>query len=51
MRLGVRPSSDLDAYACDVQTLRAASTVVATDKGCKVITHFPAEDLPIANAY
>ena len=25
--------------------------VVVTDKGCKVITHFPAEDLPLANAY
>jgi hypothetical protein len=22
-----------------------------TDRGCKVITRFPAEDLPIANAY
>jgi Xaa-Pro aminopeptidase len=25
--------------------------VVATGKGCEVITRFPAEDLPIANAY
>jgi Xaa-Pro aminopeptidase len=25
--------------------------VVVTDTGCKVITHGPAQDLPIANAY
>jgi len=25
--------------------------VVVTDKGCRVITLFPAEDLPIANRY
>jgi Xaa-Pro aminopeptidase len=25
--------------------------VVVTDKGCTVITLFPAEDLPIANRY
>jgi len=24
---------------------------VVTDKGCRVITLFPAEDLPIANPY
>jgi len=30
---------------------RIEEEVVVTDKGCKVITHFPAEDLPIANAY
>jgi Xaa-Pro dipeptidase len=30
---------------------RIEEEVVVTDKGCKVITHFPAEQLPIANAY
>jgi len=25
--------------------------VVVTDKGCRVITLFPAEELPIANKY
>jgi Xaa-Pro dipeptidase len=25
--------------------------VVVTDKGCRVITLFPAEELPIANRY
>jgi Xaa-Pro dipeptidase len=30
---------------------RIEEEVVVTDKGCKVITHFPAEELPIANAY
>jgi len=30
---------------------RIEEEVVVTDKGCQVITHFPAEDLPIANAY
>jgi len=30
---------------------RIEEEVVVTDQGCKVITHFPAEDLPIANAY
>jgi len=30
---------------------RIEEEVVVTDTGCKVITHFPAEDLPIANAY
>lgn len=30
---------------------RIEEEVVVTDTGCQVITHFPAEDLPIANAY
>jgi Xaa-Pro dipeptidase len=30
---------------------RIEEEVVVTDKGCKVITHFAAEDLRIANAY
>ena len=30
---------------------RIEGEVVVTDTGCKVSTHFPAEDLPIANAY
>ena len=30
---------------------RIEEEVVVTDKGCVVITQFPAEDLPIANAY
>jgi Xaa-Pro aminopeptidase len=30
---------------------RIEEEVVVTDKGCKVITRFPAEELPIANAY
>ena len=30
---------------------RIEEEVVVTDKGCRVITLFPAEDLPIANAY
>ena len=30
---------------------RIEEEVVVTDTGHKVITHFPAEDLPIANAY
>jgi Xaa-Pro dipeptidase len=30
---------------------RIEEEVVVTDRGCRVITHFPAEDLPIANAY
>ena len=30
---------------------RIEEEVVVTDTGCKVITRFPAEDLPIANAY
>jgi len=30
---------------------RIEEEVVVTDKGCQVITHFPAEELPIANAY
>jgi Xaa-Pro aminopeptidase len=30
---------------------RIEEEVVVTETGCKVITHFPAEDLPIANAY
>ena len=30
---------------------RIEEEVVVTDTGSKVITHFPAEDLPIANAY
>ena len=30
---------------------RIEEEVVVTDKGCKVITQFPAEELPIANAY
>jgi Xaa-Pro dipeptidase len=30
---------------------RIEEEVVITDQGCQVITRFPAEDLPIANAY
>jgi Xaa-Pro aminopeptidase len=30
---------------------RIEEEVVVTDVGCKVISRFPAEDLPIANAY
>jgi Xaa-Pro dipeptidase len=30
---------------------RIEEEVVVTDRGCKVITKFPAEELPIANAY
>jgi Xaa-Pro dipeptidase len=30
---------------------RIEEEVVVTDKGCQVISLFPAEDLPIANAY
>ena len=30
---------------------RIEEEVVVTDTGCKVITLFPAEDLPISNAY
>jgi Xaa-Pro aminopeptidase len=30
---------------------RIEEEVVVTDTGHKVITHFPAEDLPIASAY
>ena len=30
---------------------RIEEEVVVTDKGCQVITHFPAEELPIASAY
>jgi len=30
---------------------RIEEEVVVTDSGCRVITHFPAEELPIANAY
>ena len=30
---------------------RIEEEVVVTDTGCKVITHFPAEELPIANRY
>jgi Xaa-Pro dipeptidase len=30
---------------------RIDEKVVVTDKGCKMITRFPAEDLPIAKAY
>jgi hypothetical protein len=30
---------------------RIEEAAVATDTGCKVITHFAAEDLSIANAY
>jgi Xaa-Pro aminopeptidase len=30
---------------------RIEEEVVVTDTGCKVITRFPAEELPIANAY
>ena len=29
---------------------RIGEQVVVTDTGCELITHFPAEDLPIANA-
>ena len=32
-------------------TARIEEEVVVTEKGCKVITRFPAEELPIANAY
>ena len=30
---------------------RIEEEVVVTDKGCRVITLFPAEELPIANRY
>ena len=30
---------------------RIEEEVVVTDTGCRVITHFPAEELPIANRY
>jgi Xaa-Pro dipeptidase len=30
---------------------RIEEEVVVTDKGCEVITLFPAQDLPIANEY
>lgn len=30
---------------------RIEEEIIVTDKGCKVITHFPAEELPIANRY
>ncbi len=34
-----------------ISAARIEEEVVVTDKGCKVITLYPAEDLPIANAY
>ena len=34
-----------------VSAARIEEEVVVTDKGCKVISLFPAEDLPIANKY
>ena len=34
-----------------VSAARIEEEVVVTDKGCKVITKFPAEELPIANPY
>jgi len=34
-----------------VSAVRIEEEVVVTDKGCKVISLFPAEDLPIANKY
>ena len=34
-----------------VSAARIEEEVVVTDKGCKVISLFPAEDLPIANRY
>jgi Xaa-Pro dipeptidase len=30
---------------------RIEEEVVVTDKGCEIITRFPAEELPIANRY
>ena len=36
-----------DGYSAD----RIEEEVVVTDKGCRVISLFPAEELPIANAY
>ena len=30
---------------------RIEEEVVVTDKGCRIITLFPAEELPIANRY
>jgi Xaa-Pro aminopeptidase len=30
---------------------RIEEEVVVTDKGCRIITLFPAEELPVANAY
>lgn len=30
---------------------RIEEEMVVTNKGCQVIIHFPAEELPIANAY
>ena len=34
-----------------ISAARIEEELVVTDKGCEVITKFPAEDLPIANAY
>ncbi|HUN53291.1 MAG TPA: Xaa-Pro peptidase family protein [Candidatus Sulfotelmatobacter sp.] len=34
-----------------ISAARIEEEVVVTDKGCKIITLFPAEDLPIANPY
>ena len=39
------PATDGYSAAC------IEEEVVVTDVGCKVITRFPAEELPIANAY
>ncbi|MBT3927682.1 MAG: M24 family metallopeptidase, partial [Rhodospirillaceae bacterium] len=30
---------------------RIEEEVVVTDKGCRIITLFPSEELPVANAY
>ena len=34
-----------------ISAARIEEEIVVTDKGCKIITLFPAEDLPIANPY
>ena len=44
--LGLR-TAEKDGYSA----ARIEEEVVVTDKGCQVITLFPAEELPIANRY
>jgi Xaa-Pro aminopeptidase len=39
------------AAADGYSAARIEEEVVVTDKGCEVISLFPAEDLPIANRY
>jgi Xaa-Pro aminopeptidase len=55
------PAKDQDRHVFALETYcpatdgfsaaRIEKEVVVTDTGSKAITHFPAEDLPIANAY